>query len=241
MAEGQKIAIVTGANRGLGLETCRQLANQGVKVILTSRSTDAGNAAVQSLQAQGLEVIFHPLDVTVEASVRKLADWVTEQFKRLDILVNNAGIFLDTSGANGTEASVFNTDISLIRNTQETNTFGALRVMQALIPLMQKRKRGNVVNVSSGMGQLSDMNGHYPGYRISKTALNALTRIFADELKDTQIKVNSVCPGWVRTEMGGPNAERSIEKGAETIVWLATLPDDGPNGGFFRDNAPIPW
>jgi NAD(P)-dependent dehydrogenase (short-subunit alcohol dehydrogenase family) len=241
MAEEQKIAIVTGANRGLGFETCRQLANQGVKVILTSRSADEGNAAAQSLQAQGLEVVYHPLDVTDETSVRRLADWITGQFKRLDILVNNAGIFLDTSGANGTAASVFNTDIALIRNTQETNTFGALRMMQALIPLMQKCKRGNVVNVSSGMGQLSDMNGHYPGYRISKTALNALTRIFADELKETQIKVNSVCPGWVRTDMGGPNAERSIEKGAETIVWLATLPQDGPSGGFFRDKAPIPW
>lgn len=239
MADEQKIAIVTGANRGLGLETCRQLANLGVRVILTSRSVDKGNAAAQSLQAQGLEVIFHPLDVTDETSVRRLADWVTGQFKRLDILVNNAGLFLDSSGANGAGASAFNTDISLIRNTLETNTFGALRMMQVLIPLMQKC--GNVVNVSSGMGQLSDMNGHYPGYRISKTALNALTRIFADELKETQIKVNSVCPGWVRTDMGGPNAERSVKKGAQTIVWLATLTQDGPSGGFFRDKAPIPW
>lgn len=241
MTEEQKIAIITGANRGLGFETCRQLANQGVKVILTSRSADEGNAAAQSLQAQDLEVIFHALDVTDQTSVYRLADWVTKQFKRLDILVNNAGIFLDTSGADGTGASVFNTDIDLIRNTLETNTYGALRVMQALIPLMQRRKRGNVVNVSSGMGQLSAMNGNYPGYRLSKTALNALTRIFADELKDTQIKINSVCPGWVRTDMGGPNAERSIEKGAETIVWLATLPQDGPSGGFFRDKVPISW
>ncbi len=121
----------------------------------------------------------------------------------------------------------------------ETNAYGALRLCQALIPLMQGR--GRVVNVSSGMGQLSEMNGCCPGYRFSKAALNALTRILADELKTTRIKVNSVCPGWVRTDMGGPDAERSVEEGADTIVWLATLPDDGPSGGFFRDRRPIPW
>ena len=126
-----------------------------------------------------------------------------------------------------------------MRRTFETNTLGPLMVSQALIPLMQGS--GRVVNVSSGMGQLAEMNGGYPGYRLSKAALNALTRILADELEDTSVKVNSVCPGWVKTDMGGPDAPRTPEQGVQTIVWLATLPDDGPTGGFFRDKQPIPW
>ena len=168
-----------------------------------------------------------------------LADFVRTQYGRLDIVVNNAGVFLDASGASGTGASAFNTEIDLIRETLETNTYGVMRVMKALIPLMAGR--GNVVNLSSGMGQLSEMNGQYPAYRVSKTAVNALTRIFADELKETKVKVNALCPGWVRTDMGGPDATRSVEKGAETVVWLATLDEDGPSGGFFRDKEPIPW
>ena len=130
-------------------------------------------------------------------------------------------------------------DPAIVRRTFETNTLGPLMVSQALIPLMQGS--GRVVNVSSGMGQLAEMNGGYPGYRLSKAALNALTRILADELKGTGVKVNSVCPGWVRTDMGGADAPRTPKQGAETIVWLATLPDDGPTGGFFRDKQPIPW
>ena len=136
-------------------------------------------------------------------------------------------------------SSVFRADIATVRYSMENNAYGPLRLCQALIPLM--RGHGRVVNVSSGMGQLSEMNGCCPGYRFSKAAINVLTRILADELRDTRIKVNSVCPGWVRTDMGGPNAERSVEEGADTIVWLATLPDDGPSGGFFRDRKPIPW
>ena len=136
-------------------------------------------------------------------------------------------------------ASVFNADIDTIRQAMETNTYGALRLAQALIPLMEGQ--GTVVNVSSGMGQLSDMNGCCPAYRLSKTALNAVTRILADELKDSGIKINSVCPGWVRTDMGGDNADRPVAEGAAGIVWAACLPEDGPSGGFFRDGQPIPW
>jgi NAD(P)-dependent dehydrogenase (short-subunit alcohol dehydrogenase family) len=134
---------------------------------------------------------------------------------------------------------VFDADVDLVRASMEANVYGPLRLCQKLVPLM--RGKGRVVNLSSGMGQLAEMNGCCPGYRLSKTALNALTRILADELKDTRIKVNSVCPGWVRTDMGGPNADRHVEKGAETVVWLATLGDDGPSGGFFRDKQSIPW
>jgi NAD(P)-dependent dehydrogenase (short-subunit alcohol dehydrogenase family) len=236
----RKIAVVTGANRGLGLETCRQLAQLGLTVILTSRDRAKGQAAVDELRAKRLDVTFHPLDVTDAQSIGQLREFIANEYGRIDVLVNNAGVFLDPIGGSDASAnSVFWADIDTLRTTMETNLYGALRMCQALIPLMQGS--GRVVNVSSGMGQLSEMNGGCPGYRFSKTALNALTRILADELQNTRIKVNSVCPGWVRTDMGGPNATRSVEEGAATIVWLATLADDGPSGGFFRDKKPIPW
>jgi NAD(P)-dependent dehydrogenase (short-subunit alcohol dehydrogenase family) len=232
------IAVVTGAARGLGLETCRQLAERGDRVVLTARREAEGQAAVDGLASQGLDVRFHVLDVTDADSVRHLADDLRDWFGRIDRLVNNAGILPDPKPGTA-ESSVFAADFDTIRQAFETNTLGALRVCQALIPLMDGR--GRVVNVSSGMGQLSEMNGCCPAYRLSKTGMNALTRILADELQDTQIKVNSVCPGWVRTDMGGPNAHLSVEEGARGIVWAATLPDDGPSGGFFRDGERIPW
>ena len=233
--ESNKIAVVTGANRGIGFEICRQLARNGVKVLLTSRDKLKGEAAVASLCDEGLDVTFHQLDVTAPVSVGRLAADLESEYGRLDILINNAGVMPE----HGEAASVFKADVDLVRQTLETNTLGSLRMAQALIPLM--RGEGRVVNVSSGMGQLAEMNGGWPGYRFSKAALNALTRILADELEGTRIKVNSVCPGWVRTDMGGPGATRSVEQGAETPVWLALLPDDGPTGSFFRDKQPIPW
>ena len=240
MTNSTSIAVVTGANRGLGLETCRQLARRGISVILTSRAQDRGEAAAAQLRSEGLDVRFQVLDVTDASAVRALSNYLRSEFGRLDILVNNAGIFTDPyDPADPGPASVFNADLDTIRRALETNTFGALRLAQALIPLMNGH--GTVVNVSSGMGQLSDMNGCCPGYRLSKTALNAVTRIFADELKHTEIKVNSVCPGWVKTDMGGAGAERSVQEGAAGIVWAACLAADGPSGGFFRDGKPIPW
>ena len=237
MNDTLRVAVVTGANRGLGLETCRQLARQNIKVVLTSRSIEKGLSAAQSLRDAGLDVDFHQLDVTDPESVQSLADYLQTTYGHMDILVNNAGIMLSPRG--NSSPSCFNADIETVRQSMETNTYGPMRLMQTLVPLM--KGRGNVVNVSSGMGQLAEMNGGWPGYRLSKTALNALTRIFADELDNTRIKINSVCPGWVRTDIGGPHAERSVEHGAETIVWLATLPEDGPSGGFYRDKRPIPW
>ena len=232
------IAVVTGAYRGLGLETCRQLAQRGYRVVLTARREGEGQAAAEGLAGLGLDVRFHALDVTDAAGVRTLADDLRDQFARVDCLVNNAGIFPDP--APGSEASsIFQADIDTIRRGLEINTLGTLLVCQALIPLMGGK--GRVVNVSSGMGQLSAMNGCCPGYRLSKTALNAVTRILADELSGTRVKVNSVCPGWVRTDMGGPDATLSVEEGARGIVWAATLPEDGPSGGFFRHGEPIPW
>jgi NAD(P)-dependent dehydrogenase (short-subunit alcohol dehydrogenase family) len=182
--------------------------------------------------------LFRALDVTDTASVQRLRDGLRDELGRIDCLVNNAGIFPDP--APGSEASsIFQADLDTVRRGLETNTLGALQVCQALIPLMEGN--GRVVNVSSGMGQLSEMNGCCPGYRLSKTALNAVTRILADELLGTGVKVNAVCPGWVRTDMGGPDATLSVEEGARGIVWAAALPDDGPSGGFFRHGEPIDW
>lgn len=242
MSETKKVAVVTGANRGLGWETCRQLAKKGIQVILTSRDEEKGKAAAEKLQAEQLEVKFYPLDVTSADSIEHLAQFVRNEFGKLDILVNNAGILPDP--VEYPAASVFNAKISTLQQTMETNVYGPLLLCQALIPLMKQHNYGRVVNVSSGVAQVSGMDrmsGTYPAYRISKTALNVLTRMLAYELKDTNILVNSVCPGWVKTDMGGPNATRTIEQGVDTIVWLATLPDDGPTNGFFRDRQPLDW
>ena len=232
------IAVVTGAYRGLGLETCRQLAERGYRVVLTARREADGRAAAEGLRGWGLDVRFHVLDVTDATSVRTLADDLRDELGRIDCLVNNAGIFPDPP-PDSEASSIFAADLGTIRRGLETNALGPLLLCQALIPLMEGR--GRVVNVSSGMGQLSEMNGCCPGYRLSKTALNAVTRILADELRGTGVKVNSVCPGWVRTEMGGAEAPLSVEEGARGIVWAATLPDDGPSGGFFRNGAAIAW
>ncbi|MES9950287.1 MAG: SDR family oxidoreductase [Candidatus Thiodiazotropha sp.] len=234
----ESVAIVTGANRGLGLETSRQLARLGHHVLMTSRNEVDGQAAQQMLLNEGLDVSYHPLDVRSEASVLAVVQHFRQHHKRLQILVNNAGIFPDPSPEDSA-SSIFNAEIENVLNGFDTNTLGPLRLCQALIPLMDGE--GCVVNVSSGMGQLSEMGGCCPSYRLSKTALNALTRIFSEELKQTQIKINSICPGWVRTDMGGKEATLSVPEGVEGIIWAATLADDGPSGGFFRFGKPIEW
>jgi NAD(P)-dependent dehydrogenase (short-subunit alcohol dehydrogenase family) len=234
-----KIAVVTGAYRGLGREVCRQLADQGYRVLLTARRDTEGRSAAEQLAGDGRDVSFYPLDVCDEASIMALRDHLQHLFGRLDVLVNNAGIFPDPPPGSGAEASILQADPEVVRRGFETNTLAPLRLCQALIPLMAGS--GCVVNVSSGMGQLSDMNGCCPGYRVSKTALNAVTRILADELAGTNLKINSVCPGWVRTDMGGSQAPLDVTEGAKGIVWAATLPTDGPSGGFFRHGERIPW
>lgn len=232
----KRLAVVTGSNKGIGFEVCRQLARKGLRVVLTSRDEARGRKAQDVLRKEGLDVLFHELDVTEKKSIAAIAKYLEGEHDRVDVLVNNAGILLGKY-----ETSMLDEKENLFRDTLETNFYGPLRMSQALVPLMQKHRYGRVVNLSSGLGQLDEMGDGVSAYRVSKTALNALTRMLATAGADDNILVNSMCPGWVRTDMGGPTAERSIEKGAETAVWLAMLPHDGPTGGFFRDKKAIPW
>jgi NAD(P)-dependent dehydrogenase (short-subunit alcohol dehydrogenase family) len=234
-----KIAVVTGGNRGMGLETCRQLGRLGAQVVLTSRDLAKGEAAADRLRTEGLDIRCHQLDVADDASIGRLAGLIERELGRLDILINHAGIARGRSETREQAARTFEATPAGFREVLATNLVGPFVLCQALIPLMQGS--GRVVNLSSGMGQLADMGSGIPAYRVSKAGLNALTRIFANELQGTGVKVNAVCPGWVRTDMGGANATRSVEESVATTIWLATLPDDGPSGGLFRDRRPIPW
>jgi NAD(P)-dependent dehydrogenase (short-subunit alcohol dehydrogenase family) len=235
MASEKRVALVTGGNRGIGFEICRQLGRLGYKVILTSRDVSKGQAAAAKLTGEGLDVIAHPLDVTNEESILALRESVVQKFHRLDVLVNNAGIYLDR------DRSVMSLDRDTLLDTLETNTFGALRMCQVFIPLMKKNHYGRVVNVSSGMGQHVNMRNMSAAYRLSKDALNALTQMLADSIQTEGVLVNACDPGWVRTDMGGRSAPRSVEQGADTIVWLATLPDHSPTGKLFADRKETDW
>ncbi len=234
-----KVAFVTGANRGIGLEIVRQLARQGYLAVIGSRDIDEGLKAAGRLKAQGLEVSVQAFDAGDETSAQTAAAEMKRLYGRCDVLVNNAAVLID--GPGGFRASLFDVQSETARATFEVNTLGPMRTTQAFVPLMRANGYGRIVNVSSVAGSLARMGHGYPCYRMSKAALNALTRITASELADAPIKVNACCPGWVRTDMGGPNADRSVEEGADTPVWLATLPDDGPTGGFFQDRAPLAW
>jgi NAD(P)-dependent dehydrogenase (short-subunit alcohol dehydrogenase family) len=229
---GSGIALVTGANRGIGFEVVRQLAQRGFSTVLGSRDLRKGRAAAEALD--GLEVDPRRLDVADADSVRELASGLQDDYGRLDVLVNNAAILYDT-WESGIEA-----DLDVVHNALETNLFGAWRTAQACLPLLRRSQHGRVVNVSSGSGSISDMGAGAPAYSVSKAALNALTRILAAELRRDGILVNAVCPGWVATDMGGPGG-RPVEQGAGSIVWGVLLPDDGPSGGFFRDGRQLDW
>lgn len=232
---GKRIAVVSGANRGIGFETCRQLSQQGFLTILTSRDENKGKAAVELLLQEGVDLIYHQLDVADLNSITRLASYVKEHFDRCDILINNAGVFLDRG------KSVFDVPLEVLQETLEINFIGALSMCRAVAPFMRVHQYGRIVNVSSRMGSIANMGGYSAAYKLSKLVMNAMTRIMADEIKEINIKVNTMAPGWVRTDMGGPNAPRSLAQGVDTIIWLATLPDDGPTGGFFEDRKPISW
>ena len=230
----KKIALVTGANRGIGFEVCRQLGNIGFTVLLSARDSIKGEAAAKLLADHGLEVIFYRLDVSNKNHIQRICDEVKQQFGRLDVLVNNAAILYDL----GKQA--INADLDMVNKALITNLYGPWLLCQAFIPLMQRNRYGRIVNVSSGAGSLHYMEGGTPAYGISKVALNALTRKLASEIRGNGILVNAVDPGWVATDMGG-HGGRPVEEGAKGIVWAATLPDNGPNGGFFHDGKPESW
>ena len=232
----KRIALVTGGNRGIGFAICRGLAKAGLGVVLTARDVAEGRAAVKALQEEQLEAEFQRVDVTSCRSIRACVAAVADRRGRIDVLVNNAGIMIDPRGSRFLDSK-----LDTYRDTLETNFFGPLQLSQAVIPLMKANNYGRIVNVSSGLGQLADMGTGTPAYRISKVAINALTRIVSAEFGESNILVNSMCPGWVQTRMGGERAPRTPEEGADTAVWLATLPDGGPTGGFYRDRQPIPW
>ncbi|MEQ8825897.1 MAG: SDR family oxidoreductase [Filomicrobium sp.] len=239
MAE-TRIALVTGGNRGIGLEIVKQLSRLGVMTALGSRDKEKGEAAAASLAAEGLEPVIVELDVTDPDSVKAAVDHVQHLFGRIDILINNAGVLLDRSD-DGLAQGILAVTPERFRQTFEANTLGPFLTMQEVLPLMQEAGYGRIVNMSSGLGQLSEMGAGFTGYRVSKAALNALTVTVAADVGEANIKINTMCPGWVRTDMGGADAMRSVEEGAETAVWLATLPETGPTAGFFRDKKQIEW
>jgi len=230
-----KVALVTGANRGVGLEVCRQLAAAGTRVVLTGRDPVAVNGAAAALRARNLDVSSAVMDVTDQDSIRSCARQVLEQFARVDILVNNAAVLIDE------DRKLLALPLAHFRATFEANVFGAIAVAQAFVPAMIERRSGSIVNVSSGAGQLSSMGTYAPAYSISKAALNAFTIQLAAATLGTGVIVNCVDPGWVRTRMGGPNAPASVEEGADTIVWLALRPSAGPTGKFFSHRRVIDW
>jgi NAD(P)-dependent dehydrogenase (short-subunit alcohol dehydrogenase family) len=226
-----RVVVVTGGNRGIGREVARQAAAAGDTVVLTARDPAKAEEAAAALDG---DVTAHQLDVTDRDSAAALARDLADAHGRVDVLVNNAAIHYDT----GQQAR--NADLAVVREALETNLLGAWQVTLALLDLLRASEAGRIVNVSSGAGSLADMGGGTPAYSVSKVGLNALTRMLADELRGNGILVNSVCPGWVATDMGGAGG-RPVADGAASVMWAVDLPSDGPTGGFFRDGEPVAW
>ncbi len=225
-----RVVLVTGANRGIGFEACRQFSERGFQVILTARDEKKGEAAAKKL---GGAVSFLTLDVREDRTIGDAVEAVKRRYGHLDCLVNNAGI---SKGSKG----LFEADVDEIKRIMETNFYGPLRVTRSFLPLLRKGKDSRVINVSSQMGSLEDLTGGYAGYRLSKAGLNAQTILLANELRASSIRVFGMCPGWVRTDMGGRLAPRSVEEGADTIVWLASTAE-AETGKWYCDRREIPW
>lgn len=227
-----KIAIVTGANRGIGFGVAQALAAQGYKVFMFGRNQEQITKATSQVpNAEGLV-----LDISDTQQVRTIAAQLIQKLTHVDVLINNAGVIIESANAH-----LANTDPEIVLETININTLGALRMTQAFMPLLDQATAPRIVNISSGMGGLSEMGGGFPAYRLSKAALNALTTFIAADAHNPKLKVNSVCPGWVRTDMGGSQADRSVEEAIPGILWAAQLPDNGPTGGFFRDGKRLEW
>jgi NAD(P)-dependent dehydrogenase (short-subunit alcohol dehydrogenase family) len=230
----QRVAVVTGANRGIGFAVARGLAQRGYTTLLGARDLAKGQEAAANLARERLTVLPRALDVTDQATIDQLAEEVRATYGHLDVLVNNAAILYDTW------QSALGANLDVVRQAMETNVYGAWRMAQAFAPLLIASGHGRLVNVSSDSGSLTTMGAGTPAYALSKAALNALTRLLAAELRSGNVLVNAVCPGWVATDMGGPGG-RPVEEGAASVLWAVDLPDAGPTGGFFRDGRPLPW
>lgn len=230
--EKTKTVLVTGANRGIGLEVCKQLGEVGYHIFLSARNIEKGEMAVTRLRDAGIKADFIQMDVADEESIKMASAEFGNLSLQLDVLINNAAI-LEDSG------DVLKMPTEELRSAINTNSIGAFIVIREFLPFMNKG--GRIINVSSGAGALSDISSYAPAYSISKTTMNAITKQYAAVLKSKKIAVNSVCPGWVRTEMGGKTAPRSVKKGAETIVWLATESPNKNTGLFWRDKKVIDW
>ena len=241
--EIKRVALVTGGNKGIGFEICRGIASHGLTVLMGARDIRRGEKACSLLQDAGLSVYFIQLDVADSFSTTTAVNEIGKTYGRLDVLVNNAGIKLNEDN------SSLEVALQTVRNTMQTNFYGPLQLCQLCIPLMRKHNYGRIVNISSTLGSLTEMadpeSGYAdlqsPAYRLSKNALNGITTLFASQVRGENILVNSACPGWVKTDMGGAAAPLSPEQGAETPIWLSTLPEDGPSGGFFQERKMIPW
>jgi NAD(P)-dependent dehydrogenase (short-subunit alcohol dehydrogenase family) len=231
----ERVVLITGANRGIGRETARQLARRGFHAVLAARDEAGGRQAAEAITAAGAKATFLPLDVSSSDSIRAAADQFARIAGHLDVLINNAGIYPDKG------LTVLTLPRGRLDQTFQTNTFGPLEVTQAFLPYLRKAAAARVINVSSGYGQLGGLSADVSSYCLSKLALNGLTILLAQALRADRIAVNSMCPGWVRTDMGGPNAERSVEEGADTAVWLADEAPQELTGKFFRDRREIPW
>jgi NAD(P)-dependent dehydrogenase (short-subunit alcohol dehydrogenase family) len=245
----QKVAFITGGNRGLGYQTALELKDSGAKVVIGSRDLAQGEQAVAKLRAAGVDADVLRFDVTRAADHQAAYDYFNSKYGRLDILVNNAGISGGTFPGTGPEHSAVDVPLALLHKVFETNFFAQVAITKALLPLIRKSPAGRIVNLASILGSLTlhadpkspIYNSKSFAYDASKTALNAFTIHLAYELRDTNIKVNSAHPGWVKTDMGGPDATMELNEGAKTSAALATLPDDGPTGGFFHLGQPLPW
>lgn len=231
----QRIVLITGANRGIGLETARQLSRRGFHVVLAARDERKGREAVKTIEASGGKATFLALDVSSSENIQAASSHFAAIADHLDVLINNAAIYPD-KGLN-----ILTITRDRLDQTFQTNSFGPLEVTQTFLPFLRRSNAPRVINVSSGLGQLEGLSPDNPSYCLSKLAINGLTIMLADALQADHIAVNSMCPGWVRTDMGGPNATRSVEQGADTAVWLADEAPHELSGKFFRDRQEIPW